>query len=106
MSCQLRVLTAVAAFALFAAAPCFAADDEVVGKYNVAGRWAGGKEYSGTVLVTKRGDSYEVQWIIGDDKPKGVGILDGDVLAVNFAGSGDGDGVMLLHKKNDKWVGK
>jgi hypothetical protein len=88
--------------------PAWAAEDHLVGSYRVEGIYASGKKYgTGTVTIAKRGASYMVVWSgFGEPAFKGVGILEGDVFAANFVDSSDGDGVMLLRRDVDKWVGK
>lgn len=93
----------VAVLVLSVPASSFA--DDVAGKYNCAGKWVTGKEYSGTVTVTKRGESYELSWKLGADEFTGVGILDGDIFAAEYSGPNLA-GVMLLKKSKDGWSGK
>jgi hypothetical protein len=89
---------------LAVASGCFAADKvDIAGKWKCKGTNPNGKEYEGTVEITKDGDTYKVAWTLGGgaDNYDGVGILEGDVLAVSF-----GDGVVVYKIEKDKMSGK
>jgi hypothetical protein len=97
-----RVAIAVVAAVLFVTAPGFAVAADIVGKFTCEGNSPTVK-YSGTVVVTKRGQSYVVTWNT-DREYRGVGILDGDLFAAQFSG-GPEAGVMLFKLKGNNWVG-
>jgi hypothetical protein len=47
----------------------------------------GGQPYRGSVGITKNGDSYDFKWtLLSGESYSGVGIIDGDKLAVGFYG--------------------
>jgi len=66
-----------------------AADDvsSPEGEYSVAGRNAGGKNYDGTVTITKEADDYRLSWEVGDQTYEGDGTLEGNLLIVDWGGS-------------------
>jgi len=64
---------------------------DVPGKYNVVGTNPNGSTYKGTLEVVQHGDVYEFRWSAGVTY-NGVGIKNGDVVAVSFTGGGNGKG--------------
>lgn len=91
---------------LFVTSATLAEDDPVVGKYRVAGKMADGTRYNGNVVVTKRGESYELVWASGLNC-KGVGILDGKNFAIHYeCGADNAIGVMLFKQNGNGWIGK
>jgi len=90
------------AFSLAFTATTFA--DDVVGTYKCEGG-SGDTKYSGTVTIAKKGDAYQVTWKLGgDENYKGIGVLQGDVLAVSYYGSMSG--VVAYKVEGDKLTGK
>jgi hypothetical protein len=82
----------------------FAAD--VTGTYHCEGDAGGGKKYVGKVTITQKGDVYSVVWkLAGNETYNGIGILQGDVLAVSYYGSMTGV-VAYKVESSDKLVGK
>lgn len=101
----LQVVTVAFTLALVASPLSTAADeDPIVGRYRCDGSFKGGKAYGGTVVVTKRGESYQVAWDLGGEKWSGVGILDGDTFAAQY--TGNETGVFLFKKDGNNWNGK
>lgn len=59
---------------------------EITGYYTCKGQEAGGKKYSGVAVVSKKGEVYLVQWMIGSGSTfSGIGIRQGNTLAVSWA---------------------
>jgi len=59
---------------------------EITGYYVCKGQEAGGKKYSGVAVISKKGDVYLVQWMIGSGSTfSGIGIRQGSNLAVSWA---------------------
>lgn len=52
--------------------------------------------YQGIVEISKYGGTYRLHWILDDDEDLGLGILNGDTLAVSFVESRSVRGVMLF----------
>jgi len=64
---------------------------DIDGKYNVVGTAQEGGQYKGTLEVIKRGDVYQFRW--NTDSPyDGVGIQNGNIIAVAFANGENGKG--------------
>lgn len=69
---------------------------EIVGYYSCSGRDAKGKDYSGVVCIDRQADTYFVRWNIGLGGYMGVGIRQGNDLAVGWViGNMDARGVTL-----------
>jgi Caspase domain len=67
-----------------------AAADEVAhpeGQYRVEGSNADGQEYKGTVIITKKGKTFRLNWQVGDDEYEGDGTLEGNLLTVDWGSS-------------------
>lgn len=63
---------------------------DISGYYSCNGKEGVGKNYTGVAFITKKNDAYIVQWMIGTGAAFfGVGIRDGDTLAVSWAIPGD-----------------
>jgi hypothetical protein len=75
---------------------------EIAGKYNVVGTNPGGPVYRGTLQVFARGDVLQFRWNAGAQYD-GVGVVNGDVVAVAFASgtNGKGCGVVDYTIKDD-----
>jgi hypothetical protein len=102
---QWIVLALVVAVALVVAGGCVVAADKVdiAGKYACEGTNPAGKAYKGTVEITKVGDAYRLDWSLGGgaETYDGIGILEGDVLAVSW-----GAGVVVYKVEKGKLLGK
>jgi len=68
-----------------------AAPPEIAGSYNVVGTNPNGSPYKGTLEVIKHGDVYQFRWTAGGQYD-GVGVTNGNVVAVAFANGPDGKG--------------
>ena len=64
---------------------------DIAGKYNVAGSNPGGGNYKGTLEVIHQGDVYQFRWNAGTQYD-GVGVANGNVVAVSFANGSNGKG--------------
>jgi len=91
----------VAAAMLLSIAAAFAADP--VGTYRVDGTYLSGKAYSGTVTVTKTGDTYKVVWeIAGGHTFTGTAIGNGDAMAISYVYD-NGTGLALVAADGGNW---
>ena len=68
---------------------------DIGGKYNVTGSNPSGTEYAGTLQVIKRGDVYQFRWNAGEQYD-GVGVANGNIVAVAFANGADGKGCGVI----------
>src|SRR5262245_3108353 len=106
---RLAALAVVGLLALGAAptAPAAAQDEDLSGTYTAKGTTADGKEYEGTCRITKEGDCYKLNWKIGNGTQEGVGIRQGEVLAVSFRDNKDFAGVVAYRiRGNGRLTGK
>src|SRR5262249_47509728 len=64
---------------------------DVAGKYNIVGTNQNGGANKGKLEVIARGDVYQFRWSAGSQSD-GIGITNGNVVAVAFASGADGKG--------------
>ncbi len=62
--------------------------EDITGHYTVRGVDRDGQKYTGELTITRQGDVYAVVWTIGQMQFEGVGILEGEVLAVTWDAGG------------------
>lgn len=94
VACIALVLSAVAAFAA-----------DPVGSYTVQGNNpGGGSRYTGTVTISRTGDTYRVVWVVGSTRYVGTGIGDKDFIAVSYR-SGNDTGLALYGSDGGNWKG-
>jgi hypothetical protein len=80
---------------------------DITGKFTVEGTTPDGNAYQGTAEITKKGDTYQINWTIGvNETYEGVGILEGDTFAVSFSSGGVSGVVAYRVEKGPKLVGK
>lgn len=59
---------------------------DITGYFTCKGVEAGGKNYTGVAAISKKGDVYLIQWMIGTGSTfSGIGIRNGNNLAVSWA---------------------
>jgi hypothetical protein len=63
----------------------------IAGKYNIVGTNPNRSVYRGALQVIEHGDVYQFRWNAGNQYD-GVGVVNGDVVAVSFAGGSNGTG--------------
>lgn len=71
--------------------------DRLSGVYNCIGTYPNRQPYQGTVTITRgTGDPgvYNLEWLVGESKYVGVGLLENDVLSCSWA-IGREEGVLL-----------
>jgi hypothetical protein len=75
------------------------------GEYDVEGTNPGsGSGYSGTVRVSRTGETYNVVWTVGGTRYVGTGIGNKDFLAVSYR-SGNSTGLALYGQADGSWQG-
>lgn len=67
------------------------APTEIAGDYGVTGTNPNGSLYRGALKVIKHGDVYQFRWEAGNQSD-GVGVTNGEVVAVAFTGGNNGKG--------------
>src|SRR5207244_11606828 len=61
---------------------------DITGRDTCEGTNPDGKTYKGQVVIACEGDTYHVKWALaGGDNYEGLGILEGNVLAVSYSGT-------------------
>lgn len=70
----------------------------IAGKYNITGSNPNGTIYRGTLQIIEHGDVYQFRWNAGNQYD-GVGVVNGDVVAVAFANGPDGAGCGVVDYK-------
>ena len=93
----------IAVFALLLSIGVTLADPE--GTYDMTGVNPGnGTKYSGTVVVQRTGDTFQVTWTVNRQQIIGIGIGKSDYLAVSYR-SGNTIGVAVYSQSEDGWIG-
>lgn len=89
-----------------AAAPAATPDaSDIPGIYECQGTGADGKPYRGAVIIEPDGSRFVVRWIIASELTAiGVGVREGNMLAVSFFGP-DSGGVVLYRIDGEKLLG-
>ena len=89
-----------------AAAPAAAPDvADIPGIYECQGTGADGRPYRGAVIIEPDGNRFVVRWIIASELTAiGVGVREGNMLAVSFFGP-DSGGVVLYRIDGEKLLG-
>ena len=67
----------------------------IAGKYNVTGTNPNGSAYRGTLEIIPHGEVYQFRWKAGNQSD-GVGVVNGDVVAVAFAAGANGKGCGVI----------
>jgi hypothetical protein len=81
-------------------------DEDLSGTYTVKGTTAEGREYEGTCRISKEGDCYKLRWKIGEGSQTGLGIRQGEVLAVSFTDGKEFAGVVAYRIRGGRLTGK
>ncbi len=75
------------------------------GTYELSGINPGGQsKYSGTVVVERTGDTFQVTWTVNGQQIIGTGIGKSDYLAVSYR-SGNTIGLAIYTQSSDGWIG-
>lgn len=69
---------------------------DIAGSYEIVGTNENGSPYKGGLQVIKRGDVYQFRWSAGKQYD-GVGVPNGNVVAVAFTGGSDGKGCGVVN---------
>ncbi|MDJ1160171.1 hypothetical protein QNA08_18315 [Chelatococcus sp. SYSU_G07232] len=77
------------------------------GSYTVEGTNPGGRvTYSGSVVVSRRGEAFRVAWRIQGRNLSGTAVGNDDVLAVGYIANGSAPGVAVFLRQDDgTWRG-
>lgn len=74
---------------------------DLAGEYKLNGTRLDGKTYKGYLSVTKREQVYQFSWQIGQGKYEGIGVQNGNAVAVAYTTGSDGNGCgTVIYKIN------
>jgi hypothetical protein len=82
---------------------------DVTGTYHCQGDNGDGTGYKGTVIISKTGDTYLLEWSIAKQTHVGIGMLSGKTLSSSWATMTDGKlikGVVVYKVEKNKLVGE
>lgn len=102
-----RVHASILAAMLFVAAALLApwsqawAQQDIAGRYRVAGADPGGATYKGSAEIVKRNDAYQMAWTIGGVRYVGTGLVKNNTLAVVFVPSRGRPGLVVYEIRGD-----
>ena len=82
--------------------------EDIDGNYEITGKNPSGKAYDGNLTIIKQDDVYQFSWKTGNLSYDGVGVRDGNLIAVGYgAGSnGKGCGAAIYRVGSDTLDGK
>lgn len=67
-------------------------DGDVAGNYDITGKTLEGKSYDGTLSIKKQDEVYQFSWNVGGSAYDGVGVRDGNLIAVGYGAGDNGKG--------------
>ncbi len=97
----MKIFMAAAMLSLALVVPAWA---DPSGTYAVAGTNPDASAYTGSVVLTKTGDTFKVVWTIGSNTVTGTAVGNDDILSIGYA-TGTQPGVGLFVKESGKWTG-
>lgn len=76
---------------------------DISGSYSATGRSSTGVKYQADVFIFKKGDAYTVRWVmLKGGEYSGVGLRQGDYLAVAYEAAEGNPGLVLYHISSKK----
>ncbi len=92
-----------AALGLVLALPASSPAADLSGDYSCKGTNANGREYKGTVTISKLGGCYHLTWVIAGQEHHGLGLVQDNVLAVTWevTAGGSGGGIVAYKLLKD-----
>lgn len=67
----------------------------IEGRYSALGQNPNGSTYRGTAVISRSGNGYVISWSIAGQSFSGAGQLRGNILTIQWTGSGGGGGVVI-----------
>jgi hypothetical protein len=79
-------------------------DNDVAGNYSVTGKNMTGQSYDGDLTIRKQDEVYQFSWSVGGSSYDGVGVRDGNLIAVGYGAgeNGKGCGAAIYKRTGDK----
>ncbi len=101
-----RILISSFVFVALISSPAWAG--EITGLYSCTGADPKGVKYDGTVVISRKGEAYMVEWTISGRKYGGIGILSEGVLSATWVTRNTSSGGVVAYrvKDNGQLVGK
>lgn len=76
---------------------------DIAGSYGVTGKTLDNQSYDGDLTIKKQGEVYQFSWNAGNSTYDGVGVRDGNLVAVGYGAGTDGKGCgAAIYKIGDK----
>jgi hypothetical protein len=106
MSMVRRIFISSFVFVVLISSPVWAG--EITGLYSCTGADPAGANYDGTVVISRRGEAYRVEWTIAGQKYAGIGLLSDGVLSATWVTRNTNSGGVVAYKvkENGQLVGK
>lgn len=67
-------------------------DNDVAGSYSITGKNPSGQAYQGDLTIIKQDEVYQFSWNVAGSAYDGVGVRDGDLMAVGYGAGENGKG--------------
>ena len=82
--------------------------DDIAGSYRIAGKNSAGQNYQGDLTIRKQTAVYQFSWNVAGSAYDGVGVRDGDLIAVGYGAgeNGKGCGAAIYKVGSEKLEGK
>jgi len=79
-------------------------DGDVAGSYDITGKNPAGQSYDGDLTIRKQDEVYQFSWTVGGSSYDGVGVRDGNLIAVGYGAgeNGKGCGAAIYKRTGDK----
>jgi hypothetical protein len=77
--------------------------NDVAGSYSITGKNPSGQSYNGDLTIKKQESVYQFSWTVGGSSYDGVGVRDGNLIAVGYGAGDSGKGCgAAIYKIGDK----
>lgn len=78
-------------------------DDDVAGSYRITGKNLSGQSYEGDLTIKKQDEVYQFSWNVNGSAYDGVGVRNGELIAVGYGAGDNGKGCgAAIYKIGDK----
>jgi len=78
-------------------------DEDIAGFYNISGKNPSGQAYDGGLIVKKQDEVYQFSWDVNGSTYDGVGVRDGNLVAVGYGAGDNGRGCgAVIYRIGDK----
>ena len=78
---------------------------DVAGDYTITGKNPSGQTYQGDMTIKKQDEVYQLSWNVGGSSFDGVGVRDGNLIAIGYGAGDNGKGCgAAIYKIGDKML--